>query len=98
MCYGFSDAYAAERDPYTLRMQYEACEDELRSAITSRDELENLFNSCVQYSNPEMAEELRVQMDQAMYACDEHIDESRRQLHRSEDELNEALYRLRQNW
>ena len=52
MCYGFSDAYAAERDPYTLRMQYETCEDELRSAITSRDELENLFNSCVQYSNP----------------------------------------------
>ena len=54
--------------------------------------------NCVQYSNPEIAEELRVQMDQAMYACDEHIDESRRQLHRSEDELNEALCRLRQNW
>ena len=98
MCYGFSDAYAAERDPYTLRMQYEACEDELRTAITARDALENVFTSCVQDSNPEIAEELRVQMDQAMYACDEHINESRRQLHRSEDELNEALYRLRQNW
>lgn len=79
----------------SLRMECERREGAVRAAIASRDELNDLFAASVRYGDSQVVEALRWSMSQALSACDAHVDETRRQLRRSENELGEALATLR---
>ena len=78
-----------------LHTEHEEREVALRSAIASRDELDDLFAASVRYGDSQVVEALRWSMSQALSACDDHIDETRRRLRHSEDALSEALARSR---
>ncbi|MDP9858441.1 hypothetical protein J2S71_000137 [Olsenella profusa DSM 13989] len=79
----------------SLRTECERREDAVRAAVASRDELNDLFAASVRYGDSQVVEALRWSMSQALSACDDHVDEMRRQLRRSEDVLGEALARSR---
>ena len=76
-----------------LYKEREECEAALRSAIASRDELDDLFATSMRYGDSQVVEMLRWPMSQALSACDDCIDGARGRLRRSEDALGEALGR-----